>query len=135
MAEQILWVDKGCSKRTVVTSDHELTIRISNSYKHTMEKRMLLIYFDKDFIRANFGGSEYVKIGFSTDHKYFYFKPATKGTGHKLSHNSDKSLVCKISLANGNEEAIAESFVGTLIFEEVSKNLWRASNNIEWRQR
>lgn len=133
MAEQILWVDKGHSNYTVVTSDHELTIRISSSYKNTRVKRMLVIYFDKDFIKANFGGAEYVKIGFSTDHKYFYFKPATKSTGHKLGENSDKSLVCKISLTNVNEEALSESFAGTLIFEEVSKKLWRASSNIKWR--
>lgn len=131
MAEQILWVDRGHSggnSRPVVTSDHELTIRISTSQK----KAMLLIYFDKDFISTNFDGAEYVKIGFSTDHKYFYFKPAARGTGHKLSKNSNKSLVCKIALTNTNEEAMAESFVDTLIFEQVSKKLWRASNNIEW---
>lgn len=131
MTEQILWVNKNGASRSVVTSDHEITIRMSKGKNH---KNMLLIYFDRDFVTSYFAGAEYVRVGFSIDHKYFYFKPATKALGHKLSNNSDTSLVCKISLNNANEEVIAEHIVGVLDFEGISKNLYRAnSTGIEWR--
>lgn len=126
----ILWVNRN-GGRSVITSDHEITITLCKGKEH---KAMLLIYFDKNFITNKFAGTDYVRVGFSEDHKHFYFKPSTKALGHKLSENSSVSFVCKISLKNVNEEVIAEHFCGVLEFEEVRKNLYCAnSTGIEWR--